>query len=361
MLTRAEELDQKLARIRALLGDDQVLRLRGIDWFAWLLSGASNAVLLAAETGVAEALVTPTALYVLTDDIEAERLIDEELPGNAPVQRFPWAQPAVQENWVRQTTGSARVLSDRPALGESLLPGALRRMKLELTPSELERYSQIGAQAASAMTEALLAAQPGWTEFELAGAGARALLARGLQPALILAVGARRLPLYRHALPTHAPLEQMAMLVFCARGAGLYANLTRFVSFGALPQAFVDAHQQVREIEAEALDQCRAGVAVAEMYATFERTYASHGYSNAIIQHHQGGLTGYQAREVVARPDSFEIIQQHMAVAWNPSVPGAKIEDTFVVSPDGLVNLTFDDNWPHGIVNGRARPLVLTR
>ena len=361
MLTRAEELDQKLERIRALLGDDQVLRLRGIDWFAWLLSGASNAVLLAAETGVAEALVTPTELYVLTDDIEAGRLIDEELPGNAQVQRFPWARPAVQENWVRQTTGPARILSDRPAPGESLLPDALRKMKLELTPSELERYSQIGAQAASAMTEALQAAQPGWTEFELAGAGARALLARGLQPALILAVGARRLPLYRHALPTHAPLKHMAMLVFCARGAGLYANLTRFVSFGPLPGALADAHQQVREIEAAALDQCRPGVAVAEMYATFERAYARHGYPDAITQHHQGGVTGYQAREVVARPDSAEIIQQGMAVAWNPSVPGAKIEDTFAVAPAGLTNLTFDADWPHSMVGGRPRPLVLTR
>ena len=361
MLTRAEELDQKLARIRALLGDDQVLRLRGIDWFAWLLSGASSAVLLAAESGVAQALVTPTALHVLTDDIEATRLCDEELPGNALVQRFPWAHPAVQEHWVRQITGSMRILSDRPATGETLLPEALRHMKLELTPSELARYSEIGAQAASAMSEALLAAQPDWTEFELAGAGARALLARGLQPALILAVGARRLPLYRHALPTHAPLEQRAMLVFCARGAGLYANLTRFVSFGPLPGALDDAHQRVREIEAEALNHCRPGVAVAEMYATFERAYAWQGYPDAITQHHQGGLTGYQAREVVARPESSEIIRPHMAVAWNPSVPGAKIEDTFVVGADGLTNLTFDADWPYCTVEGRERPLVMVR
>lgn len=361
MLTRAEELDQKLARIRALLGADQVLRLRGIDWFAWLLSGASNAVLLAAETGVAEALVTPTALYVLTDEIEAHRLRDEELPGNAQVQSFPWARPALLEDWVRQTTAWARILSDRPTSQEGVLPNALRQMKLELTSSERARYSHIGAQAASAMSEALLAAEPGWTEYDLAGAGARALLARGLQPALILAVGARRLPQYRHALPTHAPLEDRAMLVFCARGAGLYANLTRFVSFGTLPGMLEDAHQRISEIEAEALDHCRPGMAVAEMYATFERAYVRHGYPDAITQHHQGGLTGYQAREVVARPDSAEVIQPHMAVAWNPSVPGAKIEDTFVVGSDGLTNLTFDPHWPHRVIGGRARPLVLTR
>lgn len=359
MLTRAEELDQKLARIRLLLSEDRVLRLRGIDWFAWLLSGASNGVLLAAETGVAEALVTPAELYVLTDEIEAERLIDEELPGNVQVQRFPWAQPALQEDWVRQTAGAAHILSDRPARGESPLPDTLRRMKLELTPSELQRYSLIGAAAASAMTEVLLAARPHWTEFELAGAGARALLARGLQPALILAVGAGRLPRYRHPLPTHAPLEQMAMMVFCARGAGLYANLTRFVNFGPMPSALVDAHQQIREIEAEALDQCTPGVGVAEMYLAFERAYARHGYPDAITQHHQGGLTGYQAREVVARPNSPEIIQQNMVVAWNPSVPGAKIEDTFVVGSTGLTNLTFDADWPHSMVRGRTRPLVL--
>jgi len=47
-------------------------------------------------------------------------------------------------------------------------------------------------------------------------------------------------------------------------------------------------------------------------------------------------------------------------VAWNPSLSGAKIEDTFVIHSDGtLENLTFDPNWPSVEVAGRLRPVPL--
>lgn len=361
MLSRAEELEEKTTRLRKYLGEGQAVRLRGIDWFAWLLCGASSAVLLAAETGVAEALVLPDALYVLTDDIEAARLRDEELPPAIEVKSFPWASPGVREAWVKQRVGALPTTSDRPAVGEVPLPLAAHAIKRKLTAPELHRYAKVGALAAAAMTEALSAAEPTWTEFELAATGAGALLARGLQPALILAAGERRLPLYRHPLPTTAPLERMAILVFCARGYGLYANLTRFVSFGPLPPARADAHSTVRQIEAESLSQCHPGVGLAQLYAVLEQAYRHCGHPRAIVEHHQGGLTGYQAREAIARPDSVELIQRGTVLALNPSLRGAKIEDTFYVADDGLHNLTFDGAWPHVLVDGRARPQVLER
>ena len=48
-----------------------------------------------------------------------------------------------------------------------------------------------------------------------------------------------------------------------------------------------------------------------------------------------------------------------MAVAWNPSLPGAKAEDTFLITRDGLENLTSDPNWPTVEVEGRRRPDLL--
>ncbi|GBE91281.1 M24 family metallopeptidase [Nostoc cycadae] len=104
---------------------------------------------------------------------------------------------------------------------------------------------QVGQKASAAMTEVLKAARPTWTEYQLAGAGAEALWARGLHPALTLVAGDRRLPLYRHATPTGEKLGRQAMLVFCARGYGLYANLTRFVCFGSLSKNEAELHRHV--------------------------------------------------------------------------------------------------------------------
>lgn len=361
------EVTQKLAWMRQALTETgaAAVRLRGIDWFAWATAGASNIVLLAAETGVAEVLVTPTAAWILTDEIEAPRLRDEEIPPIADcyaLQVFPWAEPEAREAFVRQVTGAALVLSDRPIAPEQSLPAFLVQHKRTLLPSELDRYRRVCQLASSAMTEVLTQARPEWTEYQLAAAGAAALWKRGIHPALTLAAGERRLPLYRHATPSPEPLGQIAMLVFCARGFGLYANLTRFVAFSPLTPAQEQLHHQVRVIEAMMLNHCKLNMPLNQIYLTLQRAYAVQGYPQAIHQHHQGGTTGYLAREIVATPDTAELLLGNQAIAWNPSLPGAKIEDTFVLKQDGqLENLTFDATWPNTEVNGRFRPLPLFR
>ncbi len=319
-------------------------------------------MLLAAESGVAELLVTEKGAWVLTDEIEAERLRAEELPAQFEFHVHPWAEPARREAFVVEATDAGKVLSDRPHPGEDPLPQALSACKLVLLPEELERYRRVGRLASGAMREVLGAARPDWTGYQLAGAGAEALWARGLHPALTLAAGERRLPLYRHATPSHERLGREAMLVFCARGQGLYANLTRFVHFGTLDPERSKLHRQVRSIESVVLDLSRPGTSLADAYHALAESYHKHGYPEAIRQHHQGGLTGYQARETIATPDSPEVLLASMIVAWNPSLPGSKVEDTFALSEDGtLENLTFDPDWPSVEVAGRLRPVPLER
>lgn len=355
-----EEVSCKLELIRKALTvtEAQGVRLKGTDWFAWATAGGDNAVLLTAETGVAEVLVTAEDAWILTDEIEAQRLKDELLGCKMHVN--PWADAAKREEFVREVTNGGKVLSDRPIPHvEKRLPLSLQLHKQVLMSSELERYRQVGLKASSAMTEVLEAAKPTWTEYELAGAGAEALWARGLHPALTLVAGERRLPLYRHATPSKEAIGRQAMMVFCARGYGLYANLTRFVVFGSLQSEHSELHCHVREIEAQALNLCQPGTSLNTVYDALAQTYQQHGYPNAIREHHQGGTTGYLAREIVANPTTTDTLAENMAIAWNPSLAGAKIEDTFVILKDGLENLTFDPNFPGVEVEGRLRPVPL--
>lgn len=357
-----EEVSHKLELIRNALNETGAkgVLLSGIDWFAWATAGASNTVLLTAETGVAQVLVTVQDAWVLTDEIEVQRLQDEELPTNFKLHVNPWADAAKRESFIREATDGGCLLSDRPTSHQYPLPPSLVNHKRVMMPSELERYRRVGRLASEAMTEVFSTAQPTWTEYQLAGAGAEALWARGLHPALTLVAGERRLPLYRHATPSGEPIGREAMLVFCARGYGLYANLTRFVSFGSLSAE--QLHRHVREIEAEALNSCRPHTPLNAVYRALEQAYAQHGYPQAIREHHQGGTTGYLAREIVANPATTEVLAADMAVAWNPSLAGAKIEDTFVILKDGgLENLTFDPNWPSVEVEGRKRPVPLEK
>lgn len=358
---RSEEVEFKIALVRSYLSEGEGVRLRGIDWFAWATAGASSAVLLAAETGIAEVFITIDGAWILTDEIEASRLQDEEIVGAYAIHASAWALPAEREQFIRVKAGEGLILSDRPGVNEAPLPEGLVTSKRVMLPGEIQRYREVGRLAAEAMSETLRSAEPGWTEWELAGAGARALLSRGVHPALVLSAGSRRLSIYRHPTPSRELLGTCAMLVFCGRMNGLYANLTRFVSFGRLLPSEADRHRQVREIEARVLEQSRPGVTLDALYSGLTRAYSEAGHAVAIQEHHQGGTTGYRAREIVAMPGLTERLHNGTPVAWNPSLKGAKIEDTFIVTDSGLVNLTVDPEWPACEVAGLARPLVLER
>ncbi|WP_075795080.1 M24 family metallopeptidase [Massilia putida] len=365
--TRPAEVADKLALLRAALAESGAgaIRLRGVDWFAWATAGGDAAVLLVADCGVAEVLVTRDDAVILTDAIEAERLRLEQVPPGFTFHIAPWAETELRDTYVLGAAAGGAVLSDRPrhgngnGNGEQPLPASLRLRRMVLQPSEQERYRALGRDAAGAMTDTLRAARPEWTELELAAAGAQALWRRGIQPALVLAGGSRRLQAFRHPVPTMEPLGSRAMLVFCARRHGLVASLSRGVAFGRLSDDERNAQADLLQVEATGLDAVRPGQSLAAVYHALDAAYRHVNRGEAIREHHQGGIAGYQAREIVASPSTATGIETGMAFALNPSFAGMKVEDTFLLGAGGLDNLTLDPDWPATTIQGRARPVWL--
>jgi Xaa-Pro aminopeptidase len=360
----ADELSAKVAILRDVVERRGLgaIRLRGQDWFAWATCGGSNAILLASERGAAEVVVTAAGAWILTDTIEAPRLRAEEVPDGLEVVEFGWTRPGEQEDFAREAAGDSAVASDRPADGELPLPAELIAAKRRLMPPEIARYRELGAAAAEALTETLEQVTPGTTELEVAGIGARALLERRMDPALILVAGSRRMELYRHPRPTAEPIGDRVGVVFCARRHGLYANLTRFAWMREPTVAERAAARAVAEVEAAAWQASRPGATLGAVFSAIVDAYARCGHPGAELGHHQGGTTGYLSREVVATPSDATQLAAPLALAWNPSLPAAKIEDTVLLGEDGSLEiLTVDPRWPTIEVSGRPRPDLLVR
>jgi len=93
--------------------------------------------------------------------------------------------------------------------------------------------------------------------------------------------------------------------------------------------------------------------------AAIQRAYGEVGFPGAWEEHHQGGVGGFRSREVLATPGHPLVLEAGMALAWNPSLAGAKVEDTFLLTEEGLLNLTEDPSWPTVAVGGRGRPDLL--
>jgi Xaa-Pro aminopeptidase len=358
------EQDQKLQRMRAVLRDEGLgaLRLRGIDWFAWATCGGSSRVLLAAETGVAELLVTGDGAFVLTDTIEAERLAAEELSSAWSVVAHPWEQPEARERLVRERAGSGANASDRPSREERSLPESFVHARWALFPEEQERLRSLAAESAAVLTDALSVAEPTWTGHRLSASVHAGLVDLGIDPALILVGDAARLWRWRHPTASDGVLGRRAMAAICARRAGLYACCTRLVAFGAPMAADSATDAAVLEVEAAALEASRPGAGLGAVLARIQQAYVRVGRPDAWREHHQGGPTGYLARERVATPGDEATLPAGCAVAWNPSLPGSKSEDTALVHPDGRLEVvTVDPRWPSAMVDGRPRPAVWVR
>ena len=304
--------------------------------FAWLTAGGDNTVVSGEWVGYIE--IGRADILLHTSWIERLRFAEEEACG-LPIKTHQW--------W------------DVPAIrNPSDLDHDLTSLRLILSEDEIKRFRALGSDAASALGSAVRSAKPDWTERALAGAIAEEMLGNGIQPIALLVAGDTRIQKYRHPLPKNHPLGKLCIAVVCGRREGLVINLTRMRSWDH-PQAS-QLYEKVLTVEAAALDATCPGTSLGQVLVAILQAYAEIGGAEAFEQHHQGGIAGYRSREVLALPGDKTLLQQGMAVAWNPSLAGAKAEDTFLLAERGIENLTVDANWPSIDVNGRSRPLVLT-
>lgn len=302
--------------------------------FAWLTGGGENTVVVFRPIGAALE-VTPDAMRLHSSKIEAARLREEEVQG-LEIVTYPW--------YVSLPQGPSDAGHDLTAL------------RLVLSPEEQDCYRLLGHDTAAALGESVRFADPQWSETELAAAVSEELLAKGIQPLVLLVAGEERVFRYRHPVPKPRPLGRLFMAVVCGRRQGLIASATRLRSFGH-PEAAA-LNEQVCRVEAATLDASQAGATLGQVLEATKKAYAAIGKAEEFENHHQGGLAGYRPREVLAVPGETTRLEIGMALAWNPSLPGGKVEDTFLLTEQGLENLTLDMDWPMAQVEGRPRPLV---
>jgi antitoxin VapB len=358
------EWESKRERLLRLLETHRLegVLLRRASSFAWATCGANASVNTASTWAEASLLITPSRRLVLTTNIEAPRLEQEE--GLAQLgwemRVTPWHQP---HDILGDLVPSGAFGADGPGLGRVDLSQEVARLRSELTPEEGMRFRQLGSLCAQAMASASGNVRPGQTEDEIAGLVARECEARGVQPIVNLIATDERVFQFRHPLPTDKRLTRYAMLVLCGRRKGLVCSLTRLIHFGRLPDSLRRKGQAVARVDASLIAATRPGSTLGQVLAQGIASYAEVGFKEEWRQHHQGGPAGYEPRECLATPDSPYVVTGGQAFAWNPSIEGTKSEDTILLDETGRHVLTEIAGWPSLPVNinGQAllRPAIL--
>jgi antitoxin VapB len=358
------ELETKLSRIRELLEQRKadMLLIRRSDNFAWATCGAASFVNQATDHGVAALLVTRSRQHLITDNIEAPRLEQEEqlVQQGWEFHVTPWHEARDRINDLRDglTLAADGVYPDALDLSAELIP-----LRAALTIEETARFREIGAACGKAMDSAIRSVRPGMSEHEIAGQLAHEAWKLDLQPIVVLVAADVRIFRYRHPLPTALKLKQYAMLVLCGRRGGLIGSVTRLVHFGKLSVELQRKSECTANIDAQFILATRPERSLKEIIQVGINAYRETGYPEEWKLHHQGGLAAYAPREIIATPETDYHVLHGQAYAWNPSITGTKSEDTIIVGEKSNEIITAIPGWPTIEIHGNGevihRPAIL--
>lgn len=297
----------------------------------------------------------PPSVRIVSNAIEAPRLRDTEFVGTAAeFDVVEWYEDRASRLPVGEHVGT-----DVPDPGRSDLSGPIAGLRRVLTPRQRGDLAALCRDAAAVGGRVARSARPGQSEQGIAGTLLSALTAAGMECIAVFVGSDERISAHRHPLPTSKSVQDRLMIAFCARRYGLVASVTRMVSFTAL-KGQAERYASLLSVERAFLDASVPGKGLDEAFLKGIPEYRLAGFDrDEWHRHHQGGITGFSPRELIAHPGTDALLQDGMILGWNPSAAGFKVEDTTLVTARGAQPLAADPEWPSVRIGGRTRPSVL--
>ncbi|HOA14731.1 MAG TPA: M24 family metallopeptidase [Bacillota bacterium] len=348
-------LEKKVADLRAALDarGASAVWIRAGRNVSWLMGGRPHIGMFTSEAA-ASLVLSGRRLHLVVDNVEKERLMSEEFqPDGIDIVETDWYRKPEEGSMLKDLFGSDLAQDDA-------YEDEFRRLRMNLDEREMDAMRKLGAAAGSCVEEACYLARPGMTEHKIASLMAGAAVARGLEVNVLLVAADGRMSRYRHPLPTEKKVEKAAMLSIVCRKSGLHAGLTRFVSFCVPDEGLLSRQRALNAIFARAVTRTRPGADIKDVFSGIVDDYDAAGFPGEWRSHHQGGVTGYSARELKAMPGLSFVVKYGQAYAWNPTVPGFKVEDTYLVGMHSNELVTSTPNLPQILVEAGDGDVVIS-
>jgi len=344
-----DEIKEKEKRVRAFLQSKglKALLLKRQANFSWMTAGGLNLVGIATEMGATSLLVTENSKFVISNNIEAPRMMDEEGLGKQGfvIKTFPWHEDQ-EGSVIRELVGESPFGSDVPFQNATVVTEDVARLRYSLTPEERERYRWLGEKVSLALEKTLMKTKKGEKESEVVGRLCSEIWKDRIDPITLMGAADDRVANFRHPIPTEKKIKKYLMVSICARKWGLIVSLTRFVYFGRLPKELRKKYEANVFIDCTFMTHTRPGVPVKEVFQKGIDAYQEKGYPDEWKLHHQGGSIGYTGRDYRAHLKSPDIVQENQAFTWNPSITDTKSEDTILATSKGLEMITRPIRYP---------------
>lgn len=352
MPVRLKELfRQRVELLRNFIKENDFdgLILSRCDNFSWFTFGARNHITLNSETGDAHVLLTEENIYILTNNIEKERLRKEEfhddLLPEVEFAEYIWSKDMTDV--LKPFVSGKKFASDTGQFETICVKDMLDQYRYVLTEFELNTYRTLGKLCDESVNHVMAKINPEMREIEVQGMVASALIEKGIEPIFVMVSGEESAKLYRHNLSRNVKLGDKVFVSICARKRGLVISLTRSVLFKKDTNV-IEQHKKNCYVDAVAITNSKPGVKLNQVLDKIRKAYAEIGRPYEWMLHHQGGITGYNAREIIAKEWTDYTLCFGNAVAWNPTITGTKSEDTVLITEKGLEIISYPQtsSWP---------------
>jgi len=338
-----DEIKEKERRTRDFLRAKSLkaLLLKRQANFSWMTCGGLNLVGITTEVGATSLLITEDSKFVISNNIEAPRMVNEEALEKKGyiTNTFPWYEDQ-EVSLVKELVGEGPIGSDIPFPNAVMLAEDIARLRYSLTTEEQERYRWLGERVSLALERTMIATRPGEKESEVVGRLCNELWRDRIDPITLMSAADDRISQFRHPIPTEKKIEKFLMVSVNARKWGLIVSLTRFVHFGKLPEELREKYKANVFIDCTMMAHTRPGIPAREVLQKGIDVYREKGYPEEWKLHHQGGSIGYTGRDYRVNFNTPDIIQENQAFTWNPSITGTKSEDTILATSKGPEMIT---------------------
>jgi Xaa-Pro aminopeptidase len=346
-----EIIKNRIEKIRKILENTEKdgLLLSREENIAYLTFGARNRITLNNTEGVASILITQDDVFFITNNIEMNRLFSEEIP-EALHELFK----KVEYRWWQSEYDSLsdlikmkHLISDTGRYMTKNVSTDINAHRYVLCEPEFKTLRSLGKVIDEVFTKNMPLLNSQMTELEVQALFFREFFKLGYDPILILVFGEESARLYRHNLPRDAKLGNQCFVSFCVRDRGLVISSTRTIMFTE-STTLREQHEKNCRIDAKLISFSRPGKKMDELFSQLDEAYASEGYPDEWMLHHQGGLAGYKSRELVCTPNTRYTMMEGNCIAWNPTITGTKSEDTAVLlkGTNEIVSFPPSSKWP---------------
>ena len=342
-IERLNDFRSKVQDLRDIINSKKTegLKIDSQKNFSYL-TGGNGYIGFASTASCATIIVTLKKLYLVANNIESQRLYEEQLDKNKDVviMEYPWYEESKKQELISQ------IVEEKKLLDEAEVADEISSLRTKLSDHNKEELRILCKESAIIVENICKDLNADITENELAGEISKRLWEANIEPITILIGFDERAEKYRHPVFVGNKLKNYALVAICTRRNGLICSLTRNVLLTS-DDKMIEKHEKCAYVDAVFTSNIVAGEKLSDVFLKGVSAYEEVGYEGEYKHHHQGGLTGFMAREIKANVDTHHLIRVGEAYAFNPSIQGAKTEDTVLLTDNELEVLTYTGNYSY--------------